>query len=124
MARLIPGRGAWYNPAMAVTRSLLLLILCTAQVGPAAALARPLTLAPFDVSPIIEVQARKGTRLYSPDGTGAAPTLPADTATQAQSSEEALEQCMNTWDTGTHITKSKWREICQRQLKDRENMYR
>jgi hypothetical protein len=31
---------------------------------------------------------------------------------------------MNTWDTGTHITKSKWREICQRQLKDREDMYR
>ena len=76
------------------------------------------------MSPIIEVQARKGTRLYSPDGTGAAPTLPADTATQAQSAEEALEQCMNTWDTGTHITKSKWREICQRQLKDREEMYR
>ena len=109
---------------MPVTRSVLLVIFCTAQAGHAALAGPILSKTPFDASPIIEVQARKGTRLYSPDGTGAAPTLPADTATQAQSSEEALEQCMNTWDTGTHITKSKWREICQRQLKDREDMYR
>jgi hypothetical protein len=108
---------------MTLTRVVLLVALCTAQVGPAA-LARPLPLAPFDASPVIEVQARKGTRLYTPDGTGTAPVAPADTATQAQSAEEALEQCMNTWDTGTHITKSKWREICQRQLKDRDDMYR
>ncbi len=108
---------------MALTRVLLFVGLCLAQVGPAA-LARPLPLASFDGSPVIEVQARKGTRLYSPDGTAAAPTLPADTATQAQSAEDALEQCMNTWDTGTHITKSKWREICKRQLKDRDEMYR
>jgi hypothetical protein len=110
--------------AMPVTRSVLLVIFCAAQAGHAVLASPILSETPFDVSPIIEVQARKGTRLYSPDGTGAAPTLPADTATEAQSAAEALEQCMTTWDTGTHITKSKWREICQRQLKDRENMYR
>jgi hypothetical protein len=107
---------------MPVTRSLLLAILCTAQVGHAALAGPHVSQTRPDASPVIEVQARKGTRLYTPDG--AVPTAPYTSQGQAQDGEAALEQCMNTWDAGTHITKSKWREICQRQLKDRDAMYR
>ncbi len=106
---------------MAPTRAFLLAFLCMAQAGHAA-LAGPLPPAPPGASPVIEVQARKGTRLYTPDG--AVPTAPDTSQEQTQDSDAALEQCMNTWDAGTHITKSKWREICKRQLNDRDSMYR
>ncbi len=63
-----------------------------------------------------EPGARKGTRNYKA-GAEAAP-LP-DPESKGLSNKEKLAQCMDTWDTGTHITKSKWREICKRQLNDR-----
>jgi len=108
---------------MPVTRSLLLVILCTAQVGHAALAGPYVSLTRPDASPMLESVARKGTRAYTPDD--ATTAVPAD-APQAETSnsDAALEQCMNTWDAGTHISKSKWREICQRQLKDRDDMYR
>ena len=34
--------------------------------------------------------------------------------------EEKLDECMASWDEKTHITKSSWRLICQRQIKDSE----
>ena len=105
---------------MSFARSLLL-VLCAAQAGCAALAAS--VAAPAGVPPIIEPVARKGTRAYTPDG--AMPTDPAD-ASQAKSpsGDDALKQCLATWDAGTHISPSKWREICVRQLNDRDAMYR
>jgi hypothetical protein len=31
-----------------------------------------------------------------------------------------MKSCMATWDKGTHITTTRWREICARTLKDQE----
>lgn len=119
------GPATWYNSLMTIARSLPVLVLCAAQIGNAA-LAMPLASPErSDASLVIEVQdaaqGRKGTRTYVPEGGAVA--VPSDTSKEVSTSE-ALEQCMNTWDAKTHITKSKWREICQRQLKDREDMYR
>ena len=41
-------------------------------------------------------------------------------ATHEPTAEERLEECMASWDDKTHITKSSWRQICQRQIKDNE----
>jgi hypothetical protein len=60
--------------------------------------------------------ARKGTRNYRSDGSTA--PVPANTVDKVDS----MKLCMDTWDAATHITRSKWREICQRQLKDRDSM--
>jgi hypothetical protein len=79
--------------------------------------------APPGVAPISEPTQRKGTRAYKADGTQSA--VPADAApAKSPSGDDALAQCIATWDAGTHITPSKWREICVRQLKDRDSMYR
>ncbi|CAN1722997.1 exported protein of unknown function [Hyphomicrobium sp. 1Nfss2.1] len=59
--------------------------------------------------------SRKGTRNYK---AGAEAVIP-ETESKGLSNKEKIAQCMDTWDTGTHITKSKWREICQRQLNER-----
>lgn len=83
---------------MLATRSLLVLALCTSLAGVALA-----------------EEVRKGTRNYRPDGSAAAITeTPAAASTVSR--DEKLQQCMDTWDKGTHITKPKWREICIRQL--------
>jgi hypothetical protein len=61
--------------------------------------------------------ARKGTRNYVPD---AIPDSQADTAaTDPAAEKKALADCIEIWDAKTHITKSKWREICKRQIKER-----
>ncbi len=106
-------------------RSLTFVVFCAAQFGHAALAGSPIVEAPPGATPIVEPAARKGTRAYTPDGTEAAvPALPAMPAvpppTKAPAGNDALDQCMGTWDAGTHITKSKWREICVRQLKDRD----
>jgi hypothetical protein len=63
---------------------------------------------------------RKGTRAYRPgeDAAAATPSIPTNIKSDSISQEEKLDQCMETWDKGTHIEKSKWREICRRQLND------
>jgi hypothetical protein len=66
---------------------------------------------------LVQLVARKGTRIYD-----AATETPHDTTSdQADQATEAqaLADCIAIWDEGTHITKSKWGEICQRQLKER-----
>jgi hypothetical protein len=117
--RLSIGREACYIPAMTYIRLVTFIVLCAAQVGQAA-LAAPLVEAPPpDARPLIEPAARKGTRAYAPDGTETA--IPAvSPEANAPAGSDALAQCMDTWDAGTHISKSKWREICVRQLKDRD----
>ncbi len=66
---------------------------------------------------LLQLVTRKGTRNYFlEDGTAPeASPVGSDPASEAK----ALEDCIAIWDAGTHITKSKWREICQRQLKER-----
>lgn len=101
----------------------LLVVLCAAQAGDAVFAAPVMAPAPAGVAPIIEPVQRKGTRAYKADGTQ--PAASADTApAKSPSGDDALAQCIATWDAGTHITPSKWREICVRQLKDRDSMYR
>jgi hypothetical protein len=64
--------------------------------------------------------ARKGTRSYAPDALPATPdTAPAD---DPAAHAEALAGCIATWDAKTHITRSKWREICERQIKERAQL--
>jgi hypothetical protein len=106
---------------MAFMRAFLLVLLCTVQAGHAAPAGPSVSPPLASISPNLAQVARKGTRLYTPED--AAPAVPADSATQARSTEDALKQCMDTWDAGTHIAKSKWREICQRQLKDHDSAY-
>lgn len=106
---------------MPVTRSLLLVVLCAAQGGHVALAAPYVSQTGPGAFQIFESVARKGTRSYMLDG--AAPTAPADSSQeQDPGSSDALDQCMATWDAGTHISKSKWREICKRQLNDRDTM--
>jgi hypothetical protein len=104
---------------MPLIRPLTFVVLCAAQFGHAALAGSPIAEAPPGADPIVEPAARKGTRAYTPDGTETA--VPAATPqVTAPAGTDALAQCMDTWDAGTHITKSKWREICIRQLKDRD----
>jgi hypothetical protein len=103
---------------MALARSFLAIVLLAAPLG-AGAFAAPVGADGPDASTLVEQAQRKGTRYYRPDGSAPAT---ADTGSQAStiSKNEKLDQCMATWDEGTHITKSKWREICLRQLDARE----
>lgn len=101
---------------MSFARSLLV-VLCAAQAGDTALAAYGIPPPRSDVASVVEPVERKGTRAYKPDGV--TPAVPADAA-QAKSpaGDDALDQCIATWDAGTHISPSKWREICKRQLKE------
>jgi hypothetical protein len=71
---------------------------------------------------VVNAEGRKGTRVYTP-GSSADYGAPADVqekaaATPDATSQDKLDQCMASWDTGTHITKPNWRKICERQLTD------
>jgi hypothetical protein len=107
---------------MSFARSLVV-VLCAAQAGNGAFAASVSAPPAADLAQVVEPVARKGTRAYKADSV--TPAVPAD-ASQAKSppGDGALEQCIATWDAGTHISPSKWREICKRQLKDRDAMYR
>jgi len=70
---------------------------------------------------VVAVEGRKGTRIYVPDDYGAAPKSEdgADVSTKAaETQEQRLHACMETWDTKTHITKDHWRKICERMLSE------
>lgn len=101
-------------------RTMLLALLCTLPLGAASFAAPVIAEATVDSAQLAEPAARKGTRNYRA-GEDEAATAPSTTTMKndGQSEKEKLTQCMETWDTGTHITKSKWREICIRQLNDR-----
>ena len=82
------------------------------------------TVGPNGRSFVVKTEGRKGTRLYRPD----VPDEEVDlteaeekaAAANEPTVEERLDQCMASWDEKTHITKSSWRLICQRQIKDNE----
>ena len=71
---------------------------------------------------VVKTEGRKGTRVYTPDESADYKDLVEGqekaTATHDAKSEEKLERCMASWDSGTHITKPNWRKICERQLSD------
>ena len=73
---------------------------------------------------VIKTDGRRGTRLYRPGDTESDDPLvegeEKTTATHEPTTEERLEECMASWDEKTHITRSGWRLICQRQIKDNE----
>jgi len=84
---------------------------------------KPLKILGFHL-PVIEADGRRGTRLYRPDDSESYdPPVEGEekpTATNEPTAEDRLEECMASWDEKTHITKSSWRLICQRQIKDNE----
>ena len=71
---------------------------------------------------VVKSEGRKGTRVYTPDESEDYKALVEGqekaTATHDATSQDKLEQCMASWDSGTHITKPNWRKICERQLSD------
>ena len=99
-----------------------LVALCALPLGAAANAGTWVTMSMNDTSATQDIAARRGTRNYRPEGDSAT-TTPTTTPSakevnpSATSTADKLAQCMETWDTGTHISKSKWREICQRQLR-------
>jgi hypothetical protein len=121
VCRLLSRLQKCYLRGMSFARSLLV-VLCAAQAGDTALAANVVPPPRPDVAPVVEPVARKGTRAYRPDG--ATPAVPADAAqANSTSGDDALAQCIATWDAGTHISPSKWREICKRQLNDRDAAY-
>jgi hypothetical protein len=103
---------------MRIGLSIFLMAVCAMQAAPAAWAAPDAGAVNFDALPVLDAVGRKGTRNYMGDAT--TPTQSDATDTKPAVTADALEQCMATWDTGTHITKTKWREICKRQLEDRD----
>ncbi len=70
---------------------------------------------------LVKIEGRKGTRNYVSDDYEAAtkPEDGADTSTKAaETQEQRLRACMETWDTKTHISKDHWRKICERMLSE------
>jgi hypothetical protein len=68
---------------------------------------------------IVTIGGRKGTRNYSADDSGAATDLKdADSSSKTEARKGRLDNCMASWDSKTHIPKSNWRKICERQLSD------
>ena len=80
------------------------------------------TVGPNGRSFVVKTEGRKGTRLYDVPDEEADLTEAEEkaAATHEPTAEDRLEECMASWDEKTHITKSSWRLICQRQIKDNE----
>lgn len=101
-------------------RTMLLALACTLPLGAASFAAPVVAEATIDQAQLAEPAARKGTRNYrSGENEAPAPSATTTMKNDGLTDKDKLAQCMETWDTGTHITKSKWREICIRQLNDR-----
>ncbi|HUJ38751.1 MAG TPA: hypothetical protein VLW88_13875 [Hyphomicrobium sp.] len=78
------------------------------------------TIAGTAPSPAVMVAGRKGTRNYAPDDAGSAAAA-SESSSQEQDTEKArLDQCLASWDKGTHISQSSWRQICVREIKSNE----
>jgi hypothetical protein len=60
-----------------------------------------------------EATARKGTRNYVPPEPVSSESLEKATA------PHTFEGCMASWDAKTHISKSDWRKICERDIRSR-----
>ena len=100
--------------------SALLLVVAAQEPTVAMQGSKVFTVGPNGRSFVVKTEARKGTRLYRPDDSeGYDPLAEAEekaTATHEPTTEDRIDQCMASWDAETHITKSSWRLICQRQI--------
>jgi hypothetical protein len=70
-------------------------------------------------SPVVMVAGRQGTRNYRPDAAESSAQAQENSA-QLEETKTRLDQCMVSWDRGTHITQSSWRQICEREIKANE----
>ena len=75
----------------------------------------------------VMVTGRKGTRNYVPDDAEAsddpeisAEAIKENAAQPEETSKERLDQCLASWDKGTHITQNTWHQICEREIKANE----
>jgi hypothetical protein len=74
----------------------------------------------------VMVTGRKGTRNYLPDDAEASddPETSAEAkenaAQPAAAAKDRLDQCLASWDKGTHIAQNTWHQICERQIKANE----
>ena len=85
-------------------------------------------------SPAVMITGRKGTRNYVPDDAetsddaaeipdGAkisAEAIKENPSQPEETAKERLDQCLASWDKGTHITQNTWHQICERQIKANE----
>ena len=100
------------------------LLLALFAGNPASAVEANKSLATGLNGVVVKTEGRKGTRVYSQNQSVDYGTLvegqekAAATATGDATSSQKLDQCMASWDTGTHITQANWRKICERQLAD------
>lgn len=98
------------------------LLLILSARDPALALEGARGFSAGSSSLVVKAQGRKGTRLYTPDQSVDYGALVEGqekaAATHDATSQDKLDQCMASWDTGTHITQANWRKICERQLSD------
>ena len=97
----------WFLPAF--------LVVATSN-GPARAWKASILFATGPNPLIVKIEGRKGTRLYRPDESEAQEKA----AAEKTSGEKKLDECMASWDTKTHIAKSNWRQICEREIKNNE----
>jgi len=95
------------------------LLLLPVACGPALAFQNSAFATPSakTQSSVVKLGGRKGTRSYEPAVPGAATEPSESEAQSAETAKARLDQCIATWDHGTHITPSNWRRICERQLK-------
>jgi hypothetical protein len=94
----------------------------TASIGISPAAAEPV-LAKAASETQVQRVARRGTRNYYA-GDGEALTVPTTPSTEtAASGHDPIKECVDVWDAATHITKSKWREICVRQIRERGDVH-
>ena len=81
-------------------------------------------------SAAVMVAGRKGTRNYvsedaetsdgaeiSDDAEISAVVIKENPAKPGETAKERLDQCLASWDKGTHITQNSWHQICERQIK-------
>jgi len=69
---------------------------------------------------VVKIEGRKGTRLYRPDPDEAAAAAEWEAAHSDQTANKKLDDCLASWDAKTHIAKSNWRQICEREIKNNE----
>ncbi len=69
---------------------------------------------------VAKIEGRKGTRLYRPAPDESAAAVKWEAEHSEQTAKEKLNNCMASWDAKTHIAKSNWRQICEREIKNNE----
>jgi hypothetical protein len=96
------------------------LLVIDAAVGTARALEGSKVFTTSTNPLVVKIEGRKGTRLYRPDPDEAAAAAEWEAAHSDQTAKGKLANCMASWEVKTHIAKSNWRQICEREIKNNE----